>query len=451
MLNHPFSLLIIILLIIIIGLLVYKNIQCQKKPAIYYRGSLELAKDSMPIQTETFINNNERKKSRANKIEHFQIIPKTKFDYRYGGKDIAFTIYKINETSQEHYAYIVNYSNNKVDEYNLNKSINQDNTDFIVSSKSENTIANITLLQPTSIRTCTSTRQHYITSLANNKIYIIDSTKKLTNEMLNSPDNQIDLGLSVSGTTYIDLYRIKDTSDPSKLTTNIGYTSNFNNNSISVIDLNSKKKLKDITVENNPVYVCTSEENKLLFVANLSSNSVSYFSLEDPKNPKLLGKLSVTKGTFNKPSCIEITPDQSKIYVANSGSNEIFSFNINKSATNFSEKVTFNKIIIVPDVTNVYSIDFNNIETIGSVVTNNGIFLLDSTINDNEIKKINDASLEIAKIQDIQSTRIRSYTLNNEKIQYVYISDKKGTLYRKKISNIESFSNFKNYYNFVEL
>jgi hypothetical protein len=451
MLNHPFSLLIIILLIIIMGLVVYKNIKCQKKKStIFY----------MPIQTETFKNNFKKNNPIAKKIEHFQIPPRTEFDYRYGGKDMAFTIDKTNEASHEYYAYTVNYSNNKVDEYNLNKFKDKDSVDFIENSNSENSLANLNLTRPTSIRTCTITNKHYITSLSNNKIYIIDSTKKLTGEMLNSPNNQIDLGPSVSGTTYIDLYRIKDTSDKSdkpKLITNIGYTSNFNNNSISVIDLNSKKKLKDIPVENNPVYVCSSEENKLLFVANLSSNSVNYFSLEDPQNPALIGKLLVTNGTFNKPSCLEIMSDQSLIYVANSGSNEIFSFNINKSETDFSKKVTFNKKIIIPGVTNVYSIDFNNIDTIGSVVTNNGIFLLDSTKADNEIKNINDASRKIANIQDIQSTRIRSYTNSNQiKYQYVLITDNAGNLYRKIVSPTtptvpEKYSNFKEYYNFYEL
>ena len=124
MFNNPFLLIVIILLIIIIGLLIYKNIYTAKiKSNIYYSGSLdgldrkwsrciedpkdlqELEKNSIPnnriqrIKRGSVLNDNlmfyNRSKTCQGSVERIQASPKIIYDYRYGGKDIAFTIDKL--------------------------------------------------------------------------------------------------------------------------------------------------------------------------------------------------------------------------------------------------------------------------------------------------------------------------------------------------------------------
>jgi len=294
--------------------------------------------------------------------------------------------------------------------------------------------------------------------LSDNIIYLIDSTKILTQEMLDDPNNQINLGPTVSGSTYIDLYRDQNSYNQNKLINNIGYTSNFNDNSISVVDLNSKNKISDIKVGNNPVFLCVSEKNKLLFIANFGDNSVSCFSLDDPTNPSKLSDLEISDKNefFNKPSCIEITPDENLIYIANSGSNKIHSFNIS-----VNKKITFNQTITIPDSNNIFSIDFNNTQSIGVLTTDNGISLIQyNNESDDMIHILNDDSGNIENINKIQSARIRYSNCNDQPYYYIFIINKDGKLYRKKIkslnnsitlnSNIGGFSTFRNN-NFFEI
>ena len=97
-----------------------------------------------------------------------------------------------------------------------------------------------------------------------------------------------------------------------------------NNGSVSVIDLNQKKELKEINVGLHPSGMILSPDHSLLYVA--CSNSDKIFVI-DTKKDRVKGEISVhmNKDTpfGSAPNALAISPDGKLLYVANGTENSI--------------------------------------------------------------------------------------------------------------------------------
>ena len=362
-------------------------------------------------------------------LEKFSKATTKTYNSMYGGKEISFKAVKDNDGKMKFFVYIINYNNNNLIEYDILKNIKNINSNFI--SYDNNEIGKeIKINKPTSIRTCITNNKNYITSFNDNKIYIID-----TSDILKKTENFIDLGEN-KGPTYIDLYR------PDNKDNIYGYTSNYNDNTVSILDLNNNKKIKDIKVGKNPSFVCVAEKKQILFVANYSSNNISCFDLDKSGNTKEIEDIEVGKN----PTCIEINSEETKIYITNYGDSTISVFNIENN-------IIEDSIIKIPNEAKPYSIDFNTTNKIGAILTNKGIYLID-TAKDNNLELVDFSDKESNEMGEITSARYRYYEKNDKKYEYLFIKNNDGKLFRKVITNKENidqdkFINFEPLYNFL--
>ena len=365
-------------------------------------------------------------------IEKFTKGTTKEYNSMYGGKEIAFKGVKEKDGKMNFFVYTANYQNNNVMEYDIIKNINLDN-DFI--EYDNNKIGKeVKIDKPSSIRTCITNNKNYVTSFEDNKIYVIDTSSQLKNA-----EKYIKLGED-KGPTYIDLYRPNDN-------TIYGYTSNYNDNTVSILDLNNNTKIEDIKVGKNPSFVCVAEKKKLLFVANYSDNNISCYKLDES------GK--ATKMTEHKtgknPTCIEINPSETHIYITNYGDSTISVFDIDEE-----KNINDGTPIEIPDGAKPYSIDFNTKNSTGAILTNKGVYLINTEENNN-LKLVDFTDEEDKEMGEITSVRYRYYEKEGEKYEYLFIKNNQGKLFRKVITNnehegnevIQQFQNYEAFYNFL--
>jgi DNA-binding beta-propeller fold protein YncE len=419
MFNNIFFIILIILLIFIVICLYIKS-----RKLIH--GSVKSVKDSKKFNNATKSNSIHSKKPLIKSHENIKKEkknPKIKYNYLYkslyGGQDIGF----VTRDNKYFHIYSTDFFNDKIIEHDLFKN-SSSSKDIFVNFKDENNIHKIIINKPTSIRTCLQNNINYVTSFSDKKVYLIDIS---SNKM--KIKDKINIGKK-KGATYIDLYRNL------KKNINYGYTSNFNNHSVSILDLNKKIKIKDIKVGKNPIFVCVSEKNKLLFVANFSDNNICCFDLSDPENPTKINNFN----TGVNPTCIQT--DDEKIYVTNYNSSTISVFNINNN------EISKDEDILIPNNEKIYSMDLNSNANSGCILTCKNIYTLDKDIN--KLIKVEFTEEENKNIGTCKSVRYKYYKPDN--IHLLYILNINGKLSRKIIevnkkvykikNNDQSFSKF---------
>lgn len=390
--NNIFFIIITILLLIIILFLCKKYYDQNKLNTIkflqpnsiddgVFHKSVDLSDSLLKFDEQSFIKMNKNKNK--NKIPQLKKKNKIKYNNRlykslYSGQKIGF----ITHNHKNYHTYIIDFYKNKLIEYDLLKHSNSP-IEQLVEFKDKPIVNEITIKKPTSIRTCLQNNTNYITSFTKKKVYLID----VANEMMKFKGS-INIGNN-KGATYIDLYRNLEEN------INYGYTSNFNNHTVSILDLNKKIKIKDIKVGQNPIFVCVCEKNKLLCVANFSDNNIYFFNLSDPENPKKIGEFN----TGINPTCIET--DNGKIYVTNCNSSSLSIFTINNN------KITKEKDIPVPNNEKIYSIDLNKNANCGVILTSKNIYIIDT--NKDKLTKLEFTEKERQKFGIVKSVRYRYY------------------------------------------
>ena len=387
---NPLYIIIIVLIIFIIVLFFHKSSIDQKRNNQSYFVPLKNIVDQRKY------------------IEEFTENTSTtsKYNPLFGGKEIGFKAVKEGE-KMNFFVYTVNYNNNNLMEYDIIKNTKDIDSNFI--SFNNNKIGEVPIDKPTSIRTCLTNNKNYITSYDKNSVYIVD-----TSDILKSTEKTIIQ--TGKGPTYIDLYRPDDK--------NIyGYTSNYNDDTVSILNLTTNEKIDDIKVGKNPSFVCVAEKKKILFVANYTDNNISCFKLDESGKTTKISDYPTGKG----PTCIEIKPNESKIYVTNYEDGTISIFNINED-----NKISQDKPVEIPNNAKPYSIDFNTKNSTGAVLTDNGIYLID-TANKNKLTPFNLSDEESKDIGTITSVRYRYYEKEGKKYEYVFIQSNNGKLFRKKI------------------
>jgi len=342
---NPLHIIIIVLVILIIVLFFCKNSVDQKRCNQPF---------FIPIQEN--INNHQN-------IEKFDTEKASKYNPLFGGKEIGFKSSKENG-KMSFFVYTIDYDNNSLMEYDIIKNVSNIDSNFIKYDDNNEIGKKITINKPTSIRTCVTNNKNYITSFDKNSVYIVDTTDILEN----IEKTTIKTG---KGPTYIDLYRPNDDD------TIYGYTSNYDDNTVSILDLNENKNIKNIDVGKNPSFVCVAEKKKILFVANYSDNTISCFNLDNSGNVEKIDDYDTGKG----PTSIEIDPDETQIFVTNYGDGTISVFHISEDEDQ-NKKIIKGSPIKIYDMAKPYSIDFNTKNKTGVILTNKGVYLFDTNNND---------------------------------------------------------------------
>ena len=276
---------------------------------------------------------------------------------------------------------------------------------------------------------------NYISSFKHNKIYIIDKNNKLINNIKTG-----------RGPTCIDIY-INNKSI-------YGYVSNYISNTISILDLKNNKKIRDINIlttpsirsndkkneiddttlsiskketfsnlinGRNPSFVCVAKKKKILFVLCFTNSTIYAYDLKNnPENPTKIN-IDDNNSKITEPTCIGITPQEDKIYITNARNSTISIYNISED-----NKITKGENIEFKS--QPYSINFNSTNKIGVILTNNGIYLID-TDNKNNLTLINFNIKESEEIGKIESVICISY----ENTKFLFINNNKGDLFIKKI------------------
>ncbi|RWY53907.1 beta-propeller fold lactonase family protein [Mucilaginibacter gilvus] len=96
----------------------------------------------------------------------------------------------------------------------------------------------------------------------------------------------------------------------------LAYITNFNDNTVSVVDIAGSRVLKTIPVGKSPNGVAVTRDGSMVFVSNYDSNDISVIS---PFSNTVIKTITVGQN----PSAITVSPDGSRLYVANNGTNKV--------------------------------------------------------------------------------------------------------------------------------
>jgi len=101
-------------------------------------------------------------------------------------------------------------------------------------------------------------------------------------------------------------------------------------NQLGVVDLAARTVVRRLPVGTDPVAVAVSAEGRRIIVANLTNNTVSLFDSSDPGNPKALSSAASSPQlpVGVQPTALAITPDGTRAFSANLGSNWITVINL---------------------------------------------------------------------------------------------------------------------------
>ncbi|MBO1908036.1 autotransporter domain-containing protein [Microvirga sp. 3-52] len=99
----------------------------------------------------------------------------------------------------------------------------------------------------------------------------------------------------------------------------IVYAANYSNNSISVIDTGTNTVTRTISVGPNPFGIVLSPDNDRIYVANSGNGSGTTVSVINAVTNTVIGTITVG----NTPTHLSISPDGSRLYVANNRSNSL--------------------------------------------------------------------------------------------------------------------------------
>ena len=129
--------------------------------------------------------------------------------------------------------------------------------------------------------------------------------------------------------------------------TNRGYVSNYNFNTVSVIDTKNDTIIGHIPVRDGPNGIAVDPEEKRVYVANEKNNTVSVIdtSTIDPRDNIVIDNISVGRS----PTSVTLNPEDNTLYVTNGGNNTVSVVNTE------SNKVT--KVIDVGEVPNGIAVD----------------------------------------------------------------------------------------------
>jgi YVTN family beta-propeller protein len=98
--------------------------------------------------------------------------------------------------------------------------------------------------------------------------------------------------------------------------TQLAYVANYDDNTVSVVDIGGKRVLKTIPVGKSPTGIAVTRDGSMVFAANYDSNNISVISTF---SNKVINTIAVGKN----PSAVAVSPDGSKLYVANNGTNKV--------------------------------------------------------------------------------------------------------------------------------
>ena len=94
------------------------------------------------------------------------------------------------------------------------------------------------------------------------------------------------------------------------------YITNFDSNTVSVIDVSSNTVIETVSVGINPIGVATSPDGSKVFVTNNNSNTVSEIDT-------ISNTVSATIGVGDNPYGAAVSPDGNTLYVANYSSHTL--------------------------------------------------------------------------------------------------------------------------------
>ncbi|MBD1363017.1 beta-propeller fold lactonase family protein [Mucilaginibacter sp. ZT4R22] len=96
----------------------------------------------------------------------------------------------------------------------------------------------------------------------------------------------------------------------------LAYISNYNDNTVSVVDIAGSRVLTTIPVGKSPTGIAVARDGSMVFVANYDSDNISVISTF---SNKVINTIAVGKN----PSAVAVSTDGSKLYVANNGTNKV--------------------------------------------------------------------------------------------------------------------------------
>ncbi len=130
----------------------------------------------------------------------------------------------------------------------------------------------------------------YVTNYDSNTVSVIDIATNTVTATVNVGYNPFGIVANQAGTKV--------------------YVANYNSNNISVIDTATNTVTATVNVESNPIGIAVSPDGKKVYVANAMSDNVSVI---DTANNTVIASVNV----WSHPIGVAVTPDGTKVYVAN--------------------------------------------------------------------------------------------------------------------------------------
>jgi YVTN family beta-propeller protein len=165
----------------------------------------------------------------------------------------------------------------------------------------------------------------------------------------------------------------------------LAYVTNFNENTVSVIDTGDNSVVDTVQVGSNPSGIAVAPDGRRVYVLNAISNSVSVIKTMNETNT-LLATIPVGNG----PAEVAITPDGTRAYVTNEVSNNVSVINTANNDVMTTVAVGTNPlgIAVTPDGNHVYVVNSNS-GGAGSVsvidtTTNKVVYTIIPAANDTE-------------------------------------------------------------------
>ncbi|MGY3053045.1 YVTN family beta-propeller protein [Pedobacter sp. UYEF25] len=173
-------------------------------------------------------------------------------------------------------------------------------------------------ISPTGIAVNNSQTILYTVTKEDNSLYVVDLTTKKVK-------NRIPLGA--------EAYSCVLSPDQKRL-----YISLWGAEKVAIYDVKQQKITDGIAVENNPNEIILNKKGSVLYVANAGNNSVSVINTDSKKVVEVISaSLFPTKLTGSTTNGLALSQDEKTLYIANADNNCLAVFDVSKPANSVSK------------------------------------------------------------------------------------------------------------------
>ena len=179
-------------------------------------------------------------------------------------------------------------------------------------------------------------------------VYVSNGAFNTVSEISPS-NNQVTMNSIFVGLAPSAIAMLPAANQPSYPHTNLAYVTNFDDNTISVVDTATNEVLSSIGVGSGPDGVAVTPDGSKAYVANFDANTVSVVDT-------VVGAVSSTISVGQGPSAVAISPDGSRAYVANFTDGTVSVINTSSDTVTSTINVELDPLAIAisPDGTKVY-------------------------------------------------------------------------------------------------